>query len=138
MAREFADPRVYQVIKAKFASLPKLKDNKKKAKPKKKKENKKNKDDEPIVYKDNFLPPINLRPTSHTRAEEFLAQNMSVKEHLLFRPVHSWTEQDTTEDLMIKKQQFRDRFGWEFDFEDFKIPLVKNAINRLNKDSIET
>jgi hypothetical protein len=74
---------------------------------------------------------------SHTRGEQFLAQNLSIKEKLLFRPVHTWTEQDTTEDLLQKKQLYRDKYGWEFDFEDYKIPLIKNAQRIINKEGIE-
>ncbi len=135
VAKQFADPRVYQLVRKKFDSLPKPKDNKKKQKSKAKKKNEKKKG-EVIVYKDNFLPPINMRPASHAKAEEFLAQSVQEKEHILFRPVHSWTEQDTTEDLLKKKQYYREKYGWEFDFEDYKIPMIKNVTNRLK--TIET
>ncbi len=83
------------------------------------------------------MPPINMRPASHTKAEQFLQQNLTVKEHLLFRPVHSWTEQETTADLLQKRQQYREQYGWEFDFEDYKIPLVKNAQRIIAKEGVE-
>jgi hypothetical protein len=47
IAREFADPRVYMLIKRKMDSIPKPKDNKKKPK-QKKKEKKKPKDGEVV------------------------------------------------------------------------------------------
>ena len=127
-------------VKHKFDSLPQPKDGKKKsssaAKNKKKPENKKKKkagaDDE--VYRDTFLPLINLeRRASYSTAEAMLARSVYDADKVVFRPVHVWTEQDTTEKLLEKKETARDRFGWEIDFDDYKIPLMKNAMKKLDK-----
>lgn len=140
IAREFADPRVYKAVKTKMDTLPKPKDGKK-PKPKKKKEVKKKKvgkDGQPPVYKDDFLPPITcpLRPKSFATAELMLSQsinNASQQNRVTFRPLHVWTEQDTTEQLLEKKEVLRERFGWEIDFDDYKIPLIRNAMEKLEK-----
>lgn len=135
IAREFADPRVYLAVKTKFDSLPKPKDGKKKPKKAKKPEKKKKpkKDGEVEVYKDDFLPPITMRRASYSNAEALLTQNIFDSTKTIFRPLHVWTEQDTTEKLMEKKEIVRERFGWEIDFEDYKIPLMKNAMKKLDK-----
>lgn len=136
IAREFADPRVYLAVKNKFDSMPKPKDGKKKAKkkPEKKKKKPGKKGDEPEVYKDNFLPAINsLRRTSYSNAEAMLAQSIYDSDKVVFRPVHVWTEQETTPKLMEKKEIVRERFGWEIDFDDYKIPLMKNVMKKMDK-----
>lgn len=136
VAREFADPRVYTAVKAKVDSLPKPKDGKKQKPKKKQKEKKKQKagkDGQPIVYKDDFLPPISLRPKSCSAAEIMLSQSISNANKITFKPLHVWTEQDTTEQLMEKKETLRERFGWEIDFDDYKIPLIKNAMEKIEK-----
>lgn len=82
---------------------------------------------------DNFLPPISLRRNSYTLAESILAQSMTDKERIVYRPLHVWTEQDTTERVLEKKQVSRERYGWEVDFDDFKLPFMKNVHNKLEK-----
>lgn len=135
IATEFADPRVYMTIKAKFDTLPKPKDGKKpnaKKKPEKKK-NKPKKGNAETAYKDDFLPQITLRRLSYSAAEAMLIQNDFYSKKIVFKPLHVWTEQDTTEKLLEKKEIIRDRFGWEVDFEDYKIPFIKNVMKRIDK-----
>jgi hypothetical protein len=79
------------------------------------------------------LPEISLRPSSYSKAEELLAQGLADRDKIIFRPLHVWTEQDTTEELLEKKQIARDRYGWEVDFEDFKLPFLKNIETKMRK-----
>ena len=46
-------------------------------------------------------------------------------------PLKSWTQQPTSEELIREREVARDRFGWEVDFHDFKMPFLKNVENRV-------
>lgn len=74
-----------------------------------------------------------MRRSSYSNAEAMLAQGFGDREKIAFRPLHAWTEQDTTEQLLDKKQMARERYGWEIDFEDFKLPFMKNVSKRIEK-----
>ena len=45
-----------------------------------------------------------------------------------------WTKQETTEELMCERIVRRDRFTWEVDFVDFKMPFLKNVANRVEAE----
>lgn len=126
---------MYLAIKGKTDALPKSKDGKSKAKKKsaKKKPKAKKADGKNPEYKDDFLPQITLRPTSYPNAETLLTQQMVAAKKVSFRPLHIWTEQETTKQLLEKKHVLRERFGWEVDFDDYRIPLIKNAMSKLEK-----
>lgn len=80
------------------------------------------------------MPPINtLRRNSFTLAESILAQSINEKEKIVYRPLHVWAEPDTTEKVLEKKQLARERYGWEVDFEDFKLPFMKNVHSKIEK-----
>ena len=133
LARDFADPRIYFAVKNKFDSLPKPKDGAK-PKPKKKPEpKKKKKGEEDLPKKDTFLPPILMRRRSMSNAEALLAQGISDRDRVIFRPIHVWTEQDTTEQLLEKKREARERYGYEVDFDDFKLPFMRNVNKQVEK-----
>lgn len=136
IAKEFADPRVYFTVKNKIDSLPKPKDPKKKGeKPKGKSAagDKKKKKTTQETKVDTFLPTISMRRNSYTMAESILAQSVQQKERIVYRPLHVWTEQDTTEQVLEKKQIARERYGWEVDFDDFKLPFMKNIQNKVKE-----
>ena len=82
---------------------------------------------------DKFLTPITLRRNSFTMAESILAQSVADKERIVYRPIHVWTEMDTTEKILEKKKIARERYGWEVDFDDFKLPFMKNIQNKIEK-----
>ncbi len=85
------------------------------------------------VKKDAFLPPILMRRRSFSSTQALFAQELE-SEEILFRPIHVWTEQDTTEKLLEKKQMTREQYGWEIDFEDYKLPFMKNLSAKLKKE----
>lgn len=82
--------------------------------------------------KDLFLPPILMRRRTFSSAEQLFNTELE-EEKLLFRPVHAWTEQDTTQQLLEKKQMARDQYGWEIDFDDYKLPFLKNLSKKMGK-----
>jgi hypothetical protein len=129
LAKDFADPRVYFAVKNKFESLPKPKDNKKN----KKKPEKKKKKGEEENLKDDFLPQITLRRGSFSNAEALLARSSLESERIVYRPLHVWTEQDTTQQLLERKNMYREKYGWEIDFDDYKLPFIKNVNKKIEK-----
>ena len=144
---------MYFAVKNKFESLPKPKDDKKKQAKKKPEKKKKKSEDVSNVKikryricclififtqeekKDSFsLPPIVLRRSSYSKAEAMLAQELNDGEKILFRPLHAWTQEDTTEQLLEQKKTARERLGWEVDFpNDYKMPLMKNVYAKVEK-----
>jgi len=49
-----------------------------------------------------------------------------------------WNHQPTTEDLLEEKQDKRDRFGYEVDFDDFEMPLKKNITVKIHEFQTQT
>ena len=82
--------------------------------------------------KDLFLPPILMKRRSYSTTENLFAQDLE-EERILFRPIHVWTEQDTTEQILEKKRHTRDQYGWEIDFDDYKLPFLKNLTKKVDK-----
>ncbi len=68
-----------------------------------------------------------------SNAEALLAQGLNDRDRVIFRPLHAWTEQDTTEQILQRKQIARERYGYEVDFEDFKLPFMKNVTKKIEK-----
>lgn len=74
-----------------------------------------------------------MKKSSFSNAEAMIAKNFSQRDRIMFRPLHTWTEQDTTEKLLEKKKLMRERYGWEIDFEDFKLPFMKNIEKKMGQ-----
>ncbi len=83
-----------------------------------------------MVAKDLFLPPILMKRRSMSIAENLFSHELA-EERILFRPIHAWTEQDTTEQILEKKRQTREQYGWEIDFDDYKLPFLKNLNQKM-------
>lgn len=75
------------------------------------------------------MPPLQ-RKGSILRAASALAGGLDDHEDITYVPRRAWTEQATTEQLIHARQIQRERFGWEVDFEDFKMPFQKNVCDR--------
>ncbi len=56
---------------------------------------------------------------------------MNRDEDIRYTPKKVWTRQPTTSDLMRELENRRLRFGWEVDFEDFKMPFQKNICTKV-------
>lgn len=82
---------------------------------------------------ESFLPPIIKRRSSYSKAEAMLAQGLNDGDRIIFRPLHAWTDQETTEQLLEAKQTARDRYGWDVDFPNFKMPFQKSISTKLEK-----
>ena len=157
IARDFADPRIYMAVKNKFVALSADGKKDKKGKSAKSASGKKKQKtggattsaggkkkggggggkDSPEAFKDDFvLPQVMGRRSSFSKSEAVVANETSTR--ILFKPLHVWTEQETTEKLLEQKQVARERFGIDVDFEDFKLPFIKNVIKKTEKLSIET
>lgn len=135
IAKDFADPRIFLTVKNKMEGIPKPKEGKGKEKGKGKKKPaaaKKKKSDTEESKKDAFLPPISMKRRSYSTTEALFAKDLET-ERILFRPIHVWTEQDTTEQLLEKKKMTRDQYGWEIDFDDYKLPFLKNLNKKVEK-----
>lgn len=65
------------------------------------------------------------------RAASALAGCIDEKEDITFTPIKLWTKQKTTQQLIKAREVRRDRFGWEVDFEDFKMPLMNNVDQKV-------
>jgi hypothetical protein len=62
-----------------------------------------------------------------------LAGGLEEEEDSTYHPLKTWTEQKTTEQLLCECEVRRQRFTWEVDFEDFKMPFLKNVANRCEE-----
>ncbi len=74
-----------------------------------------------------------MRRNSYTMAESIIAQSVHERDRIIYRPLHVWTEQDTSEQVLEKKRIARERYGWEVDFDDFKLPFMKNVQNKIKE-----
>ena len=74
------------------------------------------------------------RKGSILRAASALAGGIEEVEDITYVPLKTWTKQPTTKDLIQDRIVRRDRFGWEVDFEDFKMPFNKNVEKKVIKE----
>jgi hypothetical protein len=73
------------------------------------------------------------RKGSILRAASALAGGIEEREDITFVPLKVWTKQPTTQELLCEKENKRQRYGWEVDFSDFKMPFLKNVANRVEE-----
>lgn len=74
--------------------------------------------------------PPRQRKGSILRAASALAQGIDEQEDVTYVPRKAWVKQPTTGDLLQEKQDRRDQFTWEVDFNDFEMPFKKNISTR--------
>lgn len=73
-----------------------------------------------------------VRKGSILRAASALAGGIEEKEDITYVPIKAWVKQPTTNDLMCRKQENRERYGWEIDFpETFKMPFLANIAKKV-------
>jgi hypothetical protein len=83
---------------------------------------------------EKVLPPIMIKRGSFSKAESLLNDpELYDGDRIMFRPIQSWTDQDNTEALLEQKRIQRDRYGWEVDFNDFKMPFAKSIKAKVDK-----
>ncbi|KAK3748047.1 hypothetical protein RRG08_029899 [Elysia crispata] len=132
LAYNWADIRVFEIVQAKWDSLPVAKDKKAKKKEKKKRPGTGEKTDTPQALKmpeeDNVPLP---RKGSILRAASALAGGLDEQEDITYTPKKAWTAQPTTQELLQEKEVKRERFGWEVDFPDFQMPFQQNVSKKV-------
>ncbi|KAI1897841.1 hypothetical protein AGOR_G00087420 [Albula goreensis] len=139
IARIYADFRIMELVKAKYDTLPKPKENKRGK---------------------SFKPPPKTRPTTSTTEKalpapptlsialsESTAKKEPLKESIMyyntqitsgainkidisFSPRTVWGQQVTTSELIRRKEERRNRLSSEVDFEDFMMPFLKNIMKK--------
>ncbi|KAL1253882.1 hypothetical protein QQF64_016111 [Cirrhinus molitorella] len=143
VAHAYADFRVVDLIQAKINTLPRLKENKK---------------PQPVRVHRKLTPastPGSLKEKQGTVPTPTASSNSAVKKamkkdsvivhstqitsgklnklDISFVPRTTWQNQLTTNELMDRKARRRQRFSFEVDFDDFKMPFNKN----IQKKSVE-
>ncbi|CAF1023931.1 unnamed protein product [Didymodactylos carnosus] len=159
VAAEFADPRIYHLLNERVNSMPKPKSATQKkstsASKKRPQTTGKAKSDAVCISRDKYVLTTRdiyiwyffqhsagtVQTTQRTqprrgsllRAAAELAKSFDNTESITFHPKTKWTEQPSTQDMIREKGILRERFGWEVDFHDFKMPFMDNASKRLEK-----
>ncbi|ELU14970.1 hypothetical protein CAPTEDRAFT_153089 [Capitella teleta] len=142
IATSWSDPRVYDIVKAKWDTLPPMNDKKKggkggKAPPKKRPNSggpsSGGKVRPGATTNEPDSQPARQRKGSILRAASALAGGLEEEEDITYHPLKTWTQQPTTQKLLCEREVRRKRFTWEVDFEDFKMPFLKNVANRCEE-----
>lgn len=136
----WGDARVYDIVKAKWDTLPPPPNEKK---GKGKKQAAKRPSSSPLGHSTQAAavggtspgvandPPPRQRKGSILRTASALAGGIETEENITYTPLKVWTDQPNTEDLLQAKQSRRERYGWEVDFENFQMPFLKNVSNKV-------
>ncbi|XP_074648459.1 ankyrin repeat and EF-hand domain-containing protein 1-like isoform X2 [Tubulanus polymorphus] len=142
IAYAYADPRVIDVVQAKWDTLPPPNDKKKGGKKGGKKGAARPQTRQSEKGDAGLLAPISKRSDSQDdlgrprkgsilRAASALAGGLEDKEDITYYPRRAWTQQPTTEELIQKKQIRRERFTFEVDFPDFQMPFNNNVLKKV-------
>lgn len=144
VAKAYADYRLIDLIQAKLDSMPKPKE-KKSSKGKGKMEGKSKAVSKPQPQTPAILvpPPVKQeisKPIEMAQSEREkstiaqLNQQISMGEtkkvDITFVPKTVWVSEPSTADLIRKRERLRERFTYEVDFENFKMPFSKNLVEK--------
>ncbi|XP_078503210.1 ankyrin repeat and EF-hand domain-containing protein 1 [Lissotriton helveticus] len=139
IANAYADYRLIDLIQLKVESLPKPKDKKKgrgsEKATKAGKGKSQSKSETPVVVQEQpvILSPLPLSKENRKKSVAYLSDvivGAANKVDISFVPKTLWTPLPTTEELIRKREQRRERFTYEVDFEDFKMPFTKNLMEK--------
>ncbi|XP_022108549.1 ankyrin repeat and EF-hand domain-containing protein 1-like isoform X2 [Acanthaster planci] len=144
VAKWWADPRVLEIVQAKFESLPQPKEGKKgKGKKGRGKSGQKK-----APVRASSVPPIpqggmttqttqdsptitpRERKGSVLRAASAMAGGIEHHEDITYIPFVAWSNVPNTRELIVKKEQRRMRFGDGIDFPDFRMPFKDNFMKK--------
>ncbi|XP_072552090.1 ankyrin repeat and EF-hand domain containing 1a [Salminus brasiliensis] len=134
IARAFSDLRIVELIQAKTDSLSKPKDNKKD-----KVSKTQGKPRPPTATSSKDKQGASSAAKTVVKTDSVILHNTQITSGALnnmdisFHPRTVWGKQPTTRQLMEKKEKRRQRFTYEVDFDDFKMPFNKN----LRKKTLE-
>ncbi|XP_018422055.1 PREDICTED: ankyrin repeat and EF-hand domain-containing protein 1 [Nanorana parkeri] len=143
IAKAYADYRLIDLIQAKLDSLPKPKE-KKGGKGKVKMEGKSRSVSKPQTPAISDTPPIKQEISRSTemihsdkekksyiaRMNHLITLGETKKVDITFVPKTVWVSEPNTADLIRKREHLRQRFTYEVDFEDFKMPFSKNLAEK--------
>ncbi|XP_053565306.1 ankyrin repeat and EF-hand domain-containing protein 1 [Bombina bombina] len=136
IAKAYADYRLIDLLEAKLNSLPKTdKKGKQKAKKKGKAKTvpkpKPTEAAETIHVKEEVLEDKEKR---EKKSSVVHLSNITVgttkKFDITFVPKSAWIQEPNTADIIRKRQLQRERFTYEVDFENFKMPFSKNLLEK--------
>ncbi|KAM4770888.1 ankyrin repeat and EF-hand domain-containing protein 1 [Rhinophrynus dorsalis] len=142
IAKAYADYRLIDFIQAKLDSLPKPKKSKEKGKMEGKSKAA-SKPKSPVTIESALVKPKIQVPneelhstkdkkSSIVRLNNLIANGATNKVDITFVPKSVWGHEPTTRDLIIKKEKQRERFTYEVDFNNFKMPFCKNLMEKLS------
>ncbi|XP_028612859.1 ankyrin repeat and EF-hand domain-containing protein 1 [Grammomys surdaster] len=136
IAKAYADYRIIDMIKEKLDNLPKPTDNQKmKGKlPKLKTEGTDVKKEEETLSSIYTVPAITEEKKVHRDSVVYLnsliTSGFTKKVDITFIPKRIWSPEATTAELIRKRELRRERFTYEVDFDDFKMPFQKNITEK--------
>lgn len=70
------------------------------------------------------------RKGSVLRAASAMAGGIEMKEDITYIPLKAWSKLPSTKELIMKKEQRRQRFGDGIDFADFNLPFKDHFMKR--------
>ncbi|KAM8939262.1 ankyrin repeat and EF-hand domain-containing protein 1-like [Pelodytes ibericus] len=143
VARAYADYRLIHMIKAKLDSLPKTKDKQGKHKGKmegKARGTSASKPQTPAITEAHAKKGV-LRPSDNLDSRKEKKNNIvelsnlittgaTTKVDITFVPKSVWITKPTSADLIRKRELRRERFSYEVDFKNFKMPFGKNLMEK--------
>ncbi|XP_072031520.1 ankyrin repeat and EF-hand domain-containing protein 1-like [Amphiura filiformis] len=148
VARWWADPRVSEIINARFETVPPKEKKGKKGKKGGKKSAAKKKGGQsraqsvpPIPQGGMTQQPNEISEDSPTfsprerkgsvlRAASAMAGGIEHKEDITYIPYIAWSNIPNTKELIIKKEQKRQRYGYTIDFKDFNMPFKDHFMKK--------
>ncbi|XP_078086739.1 ankyrin repeat and EF-hand domain-containing protein 1 [Mustelus asterias] len=144
LANAYADVRIIRVVKEKLDSLPKKDKLKKAAKGAKggsaapsrpQTAAAKSSQAEMVNSSSHRLrsPKRDYPKDSIARKSEMLNSGMAKKIDITFVPKNIWGSPPTTEELIQRRVENRERFTYEVDFNDFLMPFKKNLKKKLEE-----
>ncbi|XP_072907399.1 ankyrin repeat and EF-hand domain containing 1a isoform X1 [Hemitrygon akajei] len=143
IANAYADLRIIEVVKAKVDSLPKKEKPKGKGGKGAKGENALSSriqniaalggETVSIQYPTARTPKRVIHRESIANKSEMLNSGVAKKVDITFVPKSTWSNPPTTEELIQRRVENRERFTYEVDFSDFLMPFKKNIRTRLGE-----
>uniref|UniRef100_UPI00398E7A9E ankyrin repeat and EF-hand domain containing 1a isoform X1 n=2 Tax=Pristiophorus japonicus TaxID=55135 RepID=UPI00398E7A9E len=145
IANAFADIRIIEVVKTKLDSLPKKDKPKAKGGKGAKKGSAASSRPQttavgssvaemvPVLPHKLRLPKKDLPKDSIAKKSEILNSGGPKKVDITFVPKNIWSNPPTTEELIQKRVENRERFTYEVDFNDFLMPFKKNIKKKLDE-----